>query len=319
MTLALGPTQVLFQLADALYAFLPGKPHPYADPRISFRGIAADLRLGQFWRDGSKLPAICGLLTGTFEANKGRFASLVLEVVRRGLIYREGKEPIRRTELDNINALLLKLGLRVKDLVDPTFLESLPGSPRPDAVRPASAAVPAADTARAGALSSEALSTLQGKLKSLTALAPVTRGFAFEGFLNELFSGCGLAPRNSFRLVGEQIDGSFHHAGQTYLVEAKWEARRTGQDDLLVFSGKVAGKAQWSRGAYISLTGYSSDGLDAFARGKQTNIICFDGLDLYYVLEGRVSMSKLIAMKARRAAESNEAFASVRALVDGLA
>jgi hypothetical protein len=49
----------------------------------------------------------------------------------------------------------------------------------------------------------------------------------FEGFLNELFAGFGLAPRGAFRLVGEQIDGSFRLHGQTYLVEAKWHDRRS--------------------------------------------------------------------------------------------
>ena len=319
MALTLGTTQVVNKLADLLYPFLPGKPHPYADPRISFRGIAWDLGFGQFWQDGSKLPAITELLARTLVANKGRFATLVLEVVRRGLSYRESRDPVRRAEIDDLNELLLKLGLRINDLNDPNFLASLPGSRR---------AGRSSRTAQAGPIPSSAgapegptpeeLRNLQIKLKDLTGLAPTRRGFAFERFLNELFAAFGMAPRNAFRLVGEQIDGSFHHSAQTYLVEAKWEALRTGQSDLLAFSGKVAGKAQWSRGAHISLTGYSDEGLEAFARGKQTNIICIDGLDLYYVLNGNVWLSKLIAMKARRAAESNEAFVSVRTLVPGL-
>jgi hypothetical protein len=317
MVLSLGTTQVINQLADLLYSFLPGKPHPYADPRISFRGIAYDLGIGRFWQDGSKLSAVTDLLVRTFDTNKGQFATLILEVVRRGLTYRESKDPVHRNEIDDLNDLLLKLGLRIKDLNDPTFLASLPGSPRArNAKGPApNAGVPSPDRESSAP---DQLRTLQAKLKELTELAPIRRGFAFEGFLNELFAGFGLAPRSSFRLVGEQIDGSFHHSGQTYLVEAKWQSPKTGQSDLLAFSGKVAGKAQWSRGAYISLTGYSTDGLEAFARGKQTNIICLDGLDLHYVLDGSIGLSRLIAMKARRAAESNEAFASVRSLVSGL-
>jgi uncharacterized protein YjbI with pentapeptide repeats len=33
-------------------------------------------------------------------------------------------------------------------------------------------------------------------------------------------------PRGSFRLIGEQIDGSFHLEGETYLLEAKWQGVR---------------------------------------------------------------------------------------------
>ena len=38
---------------------------------------------------------------------------------------------------------------------------------------------------------------------------PQKRGFEFERFLNAMFAAYGLSPRSSFRLVGEQIDGSF--------------------------------------------------------------------------------------------------------------
>jgi hypothetical protein len=93
MPLTLAAAQTINQLADLLYPFLPGKPHPYADPRISFRGVARDLGLGRSWADGSKLPAVTQLLSRSYEADKGRFATLVLEVVRRGLVYREGKDP----------------------------------------------------------------------------------------------------------------------------------------------------------------------------------------------------------------------------------
>ena len=60
-------------------------------------------------------------------------------------------------------------------------------------------------------------------LKEVMQLAPNPRGFAFERFLDELFTAFKLAPRRSFRLVGEQIDGSFHLASETYLLEAKWQ------------------------------------------------------------------------------------------------
>jgi hypothetical protein len=70
-------------------------------------------------------------------------------------------------------------------------------------------------------------------LTEITGLAPQARGLRFEGFLNELFAGFGLAPRGAFRLVGEQIDGSFRLHGQTYLVEAKWHGPQIGFADLL--------------------------------------------------------------------------------------
>jgi hypothetical protein len=140
------------------------------------------------------------------------------------------------------------------------------------------------------------------------------RGFAFERFLNDLFDTFGLAPRGSFRLVGEQIDGSFQLGQDIYLVEAKWENHKAGQSDLLSFSGKVEGKAQWSRGILISYAGFTEDGLEAFARGKSTRIICMDGLDLHGVLSHGLKLSEVVNRKMRRAGETNQAFVSVREL-----
>jgi hypothetical protein len=131
MSLSLAETQHLNRLADLLYGFLPGKPHPYADPRVSFRGIAQDLGLGRHWIVGSKLPAVTDLLVGAYRQDKGRFATLIREIVKRGLAYREAKEPVRREEIEAINDTLLKLKLRIKELSEPEFLDSLPRKSRP--------------------------------------------------------------------------------------------------------------------------------------------------------------------------------------------
>jgi hypothetical protein len=61
-------------------------------------------------------------------------------------------------------------------------------------------------------------------------------------------------------------------------------------------------------------SGFTQDGLEAFNRGSQTNIICVDGLDLYEVLSRRVSLIEVLEEKARRAAETNRAYVPVRDL-----
>ena len=44
MNLSLVETQTISELADFLYPFLPGNPHPYANKSISFPGIANGFR-----------------------------------------------------------------------------------------------------------------------------------------------------------------------------------------------------------------------------------------------------------------------------------
>jgi restriction endonuclease len=160
----------------------------------------------------------------------------------------------------------------------------------------------------------ETLVLLRDRVAELHSMTPQQRGFAFERFLNELFDSFQLAPRGSFRLTGEQIDGSFQLGQDVYLVEAKWQNEKIGQSNLLSFTGKVEGKAQWSRGVFISYSGFTEDGLEAFARGKATRIICIDGFDLHCILFHDLNLADVIALKVRRAGETNEAFVSVRSL-----
>ena len=155
------------------------------------------------------------------------------------------------------------------------------------------------------------LAKLRDDHLSLSHLEPQQRGFAFEKFLNELFELFDLAPRNSFRLVGEQIDGSFQFQADTYLVEAKWQAKPTAQDDLLIFRGKVEAKSTWARGLFIGNSGFTEEGLAAFSRGKATNIIGMSGQDLYFILNGEISLIDAISQKARRAAETGAFFTSI--------
>ncbi len=161
------------------------------------------------------------------------------------------------------------------------------------------------------------LTELKSHLIDLHNLDPNQRGFEFERFLKDLFEVHDLAPRSPFRLVGEQIDGSFQLNSNVYLIEAKWHAKPTAQNDLLSFQAKVERKSTWTRGLFISYGGFSSDGLTAFARGRATNIIGMSGQDLNFILSGEMSLIEAIEKKERRAAETGDFFVSVFHLTRG--
>lgn len=153
---------------------------------------------------------------------------------------------------------------------------------------------------------------LIGQLLHVTSLPPQERGYEYEVFLKHLFDASGLAPRAPFRLAGEQIDGSFVMHNETYLLEAKWQNRKTGAADLHTFEGKLGEKAYWSRGLFVSNSGFTSEGLQAFGRGKR--LICMDGLDLSEMLRLKLSFVDVMEAKARRAAETGHPFVPVRDL-----
>ena len=152
-------------------------------------------------------------------------------------------------------------------------------------------------------------SALADRLLQVSQLDPQPRGYAFEKFLNDLFDAYGLSARASFRLVGEQIDGSFVSGNDIYLLEAKWTNRLVDAATLRSFNAKVEDKARWSRGLLLSYSGFSSEGLTAFGRGK--SVICMDGRDVHDILTLRLDFEAVLAMKVRRAAETGQAFVRV--------
>lgn len=162
------------------------------------------------------------------------------------------------------------------------------------------------------AINEELSIKLTSRLLEVTALLPQKRGYEFEKFLKNLFDAYGLSARASFRLTGEQIDGSFVMYNETYLLEAKWQNSPIGVADLHTFEGKLREKASWSRGLFISSSGFSIEGLQAFGRGKR--IVCMDGFDLSEMLRRKLPFVEVLEAKVRRAAETGCPFVSVRDL-----
>ena len=197
--------------------------------------------------------------------------------------------------------------LDLEDAVGPAYFRSIQrlGGTPPEPVAPVAAPPERRiDTA--------ATSALAAQLLEISTMDPQARGYAFETFLKQVFDAYGLAARASFRLRGEQIDGSFVLAEQTYLLEARWRNAQVDVATLRAFNGKVEEKASWSRGLIISQSGFTADGLHAFGRGKR--VICMDGLDLHEILSGRLHLADVIALKVRRAAETGMAYVPVRDL-----
>ncbi len=164
----------------------------------------------------------------------------------------------------------------------------------------------------AGTVDREKIAKIKSDFLQVTSLAPHARGYAFEGFLKDLFNVFGLAAEEPFRLRGEQIDGSFLLGSNIYLLEAKWHGQPIGVAELHTFHGKIEQKAAWTRGLFVSNSGFTDDGLVAFGRGKR--VICMDGLDLYEMLEREFPLTQVLELKVRRAAETGSAFVRVRDL-----
>jgi len=169
-----------------------------------------------------------------------------------------------------------------------------------------------AGTPPAPARNSMLIAQLRADLIAVSALEPQARGYAFERFLKGAFNLYGMLAKDRFRLRGEEIDGSFVLDYETYLFEAKWKFELTGVDDLLVFDGKLGSRAAWARGLFVSYTGFTQGGLDAFGRGRRT--ICMTGQDFDEALSRELPLDHVIREKVRRAVETGAPFTPVRDL-----
>lgn len=309
MTLSMNEYQAITDMADVLRDFLPGSGHSSWKGHITFKTVAEKVGVGDFWQPGSKSPMLTALLQRTLEYRRSNFERLVLEIVRNGITYKsKNGRPIRPEEIEKLNGHLLRVGFKFPELWDPSFLKSL-SMESGDRARSRVEEVISREQQRAAAESerSKSLREIKDAFFALhNEATPQAAGLKFERILNRLFELCGLAPRQAFRVNGEQIDGSFDLDHETYLVEAKWEKQPLSEASLLIFRGKIEGKSAFTRGVFISLNGISDSARDAITRGKQPTFFVVDGYDLAMVLAEQTALSEFLRQRRRLLAEEGK-------------
>ncbi|MDA1275514.1 MAG: restriction endonuclease [Verrucomicrobia bacterium] len=318
MSLSLKESRAATEMAKVLYTFLPGSGSVGWKGHVTFATVAQNAGIGNFWTAGSKEPAIARLLELTLEKRRDCFEPLVLTIVKEGLKYRQRNgDPVRESEILTLNGLIKDVGFKFPALWDPEFLGSL----RTDGATRAAQIVEQEKEAANLRVSekSKRAQDLEDIKSSFYALAKATNrqnaGLEFERVLNRLFALFGLKPRLSYRITGEQIDGSFELDSEIYLVEAKWEATSLSEAPLLVFRGKIEAKSSFTRGVFIAANGFTPDAIKAITQGKQPNFFLIDGYDLTVVLEGHLDLIHLLREKQRHLAEKGAVFVSAKELM----
>lgn len=143
---------------------------------------------------------------------------------------------------------------------------------------------------------------------------PQQRGFELERLMLDLFELFDLDPKASFRNVGEQIDGAFTLESTDYLFEAKWQQDPVAVQELDAFAAKVERKLENTLGLFLAMNGFSSDAIDAHARGTP-NTVLMDGADLLAVLEQRIDFVSLLIRKKRHAAQTGRIFLPIHEIL----
>jgi hypothetical protein len=295
-------SQVVTELAALLYDFLPA-----SFSAVTWPGVAARCGVEDCWPNGiSKRQSIPIFLRNLLECRRYAFCNTIVTVIQEGMNYKlRCDRHVTREEIDSLNVLLLKVQFKIPELHDPVFLAALPREK--DQSASAKDAQPSVQT----------LLSMHTKFIDLfSGTNSQKRGYQFEGFLNDFFSHHGLNPKSSFRMLGEQIDGSFEWQGSTFIVEARWRTLPANTADMLVLRGK-AEKSDWTRGLFISINGFSDITNQTLAIGRKANLIAMSGQDLILILENRLTLFDALSAKLRHTGETAEAYVALSDLLRG--
>lgn len=158
----------------------------------------------------------------------------------------------------------------------------------------------------------EKLLEIKGRYTELaTAGDSQERGYKLEKLMYDIFELFDLDPKASFRNTGEQIDGAFSLEGTDYLFEARWRQELADAAALDSFASKVRRKLENTLGVFLSINGFSLDGIIAHSSGGAA-IILMDGSDLMAVLEERIDPVSMILRKKRYAAQTGNIYLPFR-------
>jgi hypothetical protein len=140
--------------------------------------------------------------------------------------------------------------------------------------------------------------TALAKSQPRTGAERQARGYELESLLADLFRAHDLDYTGSTRQPREQVDGSFHFRGFTYLVEARWRSQPPTIDDLAGFKVKVDGKLESTWGLFISIIGFNEEVLQHFTSNSgRRNVIYMTGQDLALIFGGYIGLVDALLKK----------------------
>jgi hypothetical protein len=154
----------------------------------------------------------------------------------------------------------------------------------------------------------QTLETLSAKLMELSKqIGTAAAGYEFQDWFFDLVAFFEMTHRRPYKTGGRQIDGSVTVEGTTYLTELKFTREQAAASDVDTFLAKVNDKADNTMGIMLSMSGYSSTGIEQ-ASGRKTPIILLDHSHVYLVLNGTWTLEEVVSRVRRHASQTSRAF-----------
>lgn len=124
------------------------------------------------------------------------------------------------------------------------------------------------------------------------------RGYAFEKFINNIFSKFGLDPRASYKTEHDQIDGSFTLDGHTVLIEAKYREKIIPKDDLVLFSNKFSTKSHFTKGLFLTYSEVDKNAISEY-NNHSSRFVIMTVEELFCMCEYHISLEDILRKKFR--------------------
>lgn len=154
-----------------------------------------------------------------------------------------------------------------------------------------------------------------GHLHELREHTEQTRGQRFNHFIAELLQSWGIKAFSSIRSSGE-IDVGFEFEGRRFVVEAKWEQKRTYTGQIAKLQKRLRQRLGGTVGLFISMSGYTPEALRDLKEGEQLAVLCLEREHLEAMISGVVPPEELLNRVITRASLHGEGHASLLDLFD---
>lgn len=132
---------------------------------------------------------------------------------------------------------------------------------------------------------------------------PVKRGYELEELIGRLCRAYDVEYDPPRRTPGQQIDGAIKFQGRHLVIEARWRKDKADFGDIQKLSGKAKARIVGTLGLFLSMEGFTSDGVDLWLRsGNQRDCILLQGAEFVKVVNGYVSWADALQQMIDQAA-----------------
>ncbi|MCL5024781.1 MAG: restriction endonuclease [Nitrospirae bacterium] len=135
------------------------------------------------------------------------------------------------------------------------------------------------------------------------------RGYELEKIFSKLMTISGIPVEESFKIVGEQMDGAIKYDGHYYIVELKWIEKKADQKNVASLYMKVEGKME-AKGIFIAMNGFTNELLSSLPKGKNLKVLLLDGIHLTNVISGIYTFQELLEHAISHACLRGEIYCS---------